>query len=162
MTTIVWDGKELSGDTKRSRNHNIAVEAEKVFKVKNPNLSFIANSHLITKHLDTTILFGSAGDSAGCVAFSEIIKGKQKGTLSEKALFSFSAILVTDTGKIFEIEDSLLAVEITGSGQYAIGSGSAYAVAAMACGKNGKEAIEIASRFDHHTSKETTTVSFCD
>jgi hypothetical protein len=164
MTTIVWDGLHLVGDVKRSREHNLCVSVQKVFKVEKPNLSLIANSHIITEFVDSHILFGSAGHSAGCVAFAEVISGRQANSISDKALFSFSAIIVTDKGRIFEIEDSLLAVEITKGNafltKFAIGSGAAYAMAAMECGKNGKEAIEIASKFDSHTSKESFMVSF--
>lgn len=160
MTTIVWDGKCLSGDTKRSRDHEICVEAVKVFKIKDPDLTLIPNHHMIKEVMDSTILVGSAGQSAACISFIECLQRKQSTKISDKALFNFASLIITDRGEVFEIEDSLLAVNISASKQYSIGSGSGYALAALACGKNGVEAIEIASRFDHHTSANSVSVFF--
>lgn len=160
MTTIVWDGKCLCGDTKRSLDNGLSIDVQKVFKINKPKFDLIANNHLITKHVSEYILVGSAGNSSTCVAFVESLKGLQEKQISDKSLYSFSSIIVTDNGKIFQIDDSMLAVDITDVNKYSIGSGSCYAIAAMECGKSAEEAIKIASKFDSNTSEYSYSVSF--
>lgn len=147
MTTIVYDRFSLYGDRKRSLDHNLHVEAKKVYKVSEPNLDLIGNSETI-QH-GGVILVGCAGDSSICSMFSGYLLGQVK--IKPPKPFSFSCLIASNYG-LYEIDENFLAVYLTGITQYSIGTGSAYANAALACGKTGGEAIAVASIFDNHTS----------
>jgi len=59
--------------------------------------------------------------------------------------------LVSVSGELFELDDDL-GITKSGNGHYAIGSGAAYALGAMAHGADAIEAMEIAARLTAFTS----------
>ena len=66
-------------------------------------------------------------------------------------------IVVRPNGAIWLVDDKLEPLEID-EPFAAIGSGFAYALGAMACGKSAVEAVEIAARFDADTSAPLHTM----
>jgi len=61
------------------------------------------------------------------------------------------AFLIAVGGQVFEIADDM-SVCLDGRGYYAIGSGSDYAIGALASGADMKQALRIASDYDAYTA----------
>lgn len=65
---------------------------------------------------------------------------------------SFTGVSIDTTGTVYEFLDSVLPAPIKMyKNMYAIGSGSEYALGAMAAGCSAREAIKIAAKFDTNT-----------
>lgn len=122
MTTICWDGETLAADSQAICN----------FK------SDIRKIH----RLPDGRLFAGAGAVQEVLAVLEYLRGGEKPT----GLENFEAMLI-QAGSAAYLGDRLMHKPITAP--YAIGSGSQFAIAAMACGKTAAEAVRIAIRFDN-------------
>jgi ATP-dependent protease HslVU (ClpYQ) peptidase subunit len=73
--------------------------------------------------------------------------------------FNTDLLIVTQDKRILQLSKYLAPVEIL-SPNYAIGSGSQWATAAMDHGKSAKEAIEYAATRDPHTKAPIHTLTF--
>ncbi len=72
--------------------------------------------------------------------------------------FGGGTILVAINGRVYEIGGDFSNLRLA-SGQYAIGSGSSYALGALANGASAKRAVEVAASYDvftGHTIRELT------
>ena len=143
MTTIAWDGNTLAAD-KRAVNGTSHSTVTKIRKIKGE-------------------LCGGGGQFSSVLEMFEWInKGKKPEEFPKSQLDDdkWAPILViTKTNKILKYEQSPIPIEYE-DGMQAIGSGRDYALAAMHLGKNAKEAIEVASKFDPHTGNGVDTLSF--
>lgn len=129
MTTIAWDGKILAADRMllaRGRSYEI----KKLFDLGSKG--FLAGS--------------------GCPVALELARAWLAGEATEKPLLkeeTVEAIWIHE-GEAFLIWEELIPVKLD-SCYWACGSGGSFALAAMHCGKNAKEAVEIAIRLDNST-----------
>ena len=84
--------------------------------------------------------------------FAEVINGKYSGD---------NSFIVAVRGTVYDV-DSTLSWNTSDEGLYAIGSGYAYAIGAMATGYSPAEAVEVASRFDVYTNTQIRTLDVPD
>lgn len=105
------------------------------------------------------LLCGASGDSAWAVRFFSWIKLGCEGDCPKPASpdDSFRGIIVMTDGSICEVDNSGWLKK--SSGPHAIGSGKAFALAAMVSGKSAEEAVGIAALFDPYTGGELTVLS---
>lgn len=75
-------------------------------------------------------------------------------------LDNFNALVITPNGEVLMYEGSRFSMPI--QAPCAIGSGSEYALAAMACGKTAEEAVEIAIKFDICSGGEIDSIPFIE
>lgn len=130
MTTIAWDGKTLAAD-------RMCTDGNQKFSVTK-----------ITKHGDE--LIGYSGGLSRCKEILEWYTGERKPTDFPKgADDDYSELFVVRDGKVFLYGDKN-PIEPEES-KFAVGSGAAYALAAMHCGLDAEGAIEVASKFDPGT-----------
>lgn len=127
MTTIAWDGKHLAAD----RRMGGWMTTGKVFPLKSGGMMSGAGYY---DHLVEVAAWLDAGG--------------ERPKLSED---DPSDIFVVEDGKAYFLTwPYLRKVEIQ-EGYYAVGSGSHFALGALAMGADARKAIEIASRFDPDT-----------
>ena len=125
MTVLAWDGKLLAAD-RQATFGGTAVPYTKIFH---------HNEELI----------GVVGEIQECLVFLEWYKN---GHNNPKPIFKegFGAYIVKD-GKLWKYEHFLMPI-LMDMPFWAGGCGADYAMGAMAAGKDAKEAVEIACRFD--------------
>ncbi|HHR6050820.1 TPA: hypothetical protein ACS7Z1_000059 [Providencia alcalifaciens] len=142
MTTIAWDGKTLASDS-QSQVGNMIVS-------KNEQKIFPATSEWSINGYPVKAI-AIAGDSA---ATYEIINHLQKGLLFDSEfsqITDFNLIAVIRADFAFVVsknKDDTRAYICDVFEEFAIGSGDAYAMAAMKSGKTAKEAVEVAISLD--------------
>jgi hypothetical protein len=130
MTTIAWDGVTLAADRKRSL-WGTPMPAVKIFR------GFRKGEEM---------LFGLAGDSGECVHYRRQVFG-----LAPTIEYRNIAIICIDgERRVWHADESMLWVPIT-LPWWAVGSGSDYALGAMAAGQPARRTIEIASKLDKDT-----------
>ena len=122
MTTVAYDGKTLAADTQR-------------------NGSFTLKAHKLYRLADGA-LFAAAGSVQEILAVLGWLNGGEKPA----DLQDFEGLIITKHGA--EIIGDRLMRTPSLEPFYAIGTGSHFALAAMACGKSAVEAVRIAMRFD--------------
>lgn len=139
MTTIAWDGKLLACDSQ---------------------ITFGQEEHTIIKmHKVPDGIAAFSGVYCYAMQIIEWLRGERDAKdypypRSGKDEDGSSVIMVTGEKKLFVYEwYSHIPMELT-SGQYAQGSGSMAARAAMLCGKNAREAVLIASQIDNSTNSD--------
>lgn len=125
ITTIAYDGKTLAADTQG-------------------NASFILKGHKLHR-LANGSLFGAAGSLQETLAVLGWLNGGEKPTDLE----NFEGLIIEASGASV-LGERLIRVPSL-EPFYAIGSGSHFALAAMACGCTAVEAVRIAARFDPYT-----------
>jgi len=125
VTTIAWDGTTLTADSQAYAN----------FKSRTQKIH----------RLPDGALFGAAGDVQEISAVLEWLRGGEK----PESLESFEAMLVGPAGAAY-LGYRLMRRSIA-EPFFAVGSGSQFAIAAMACGKTAIEAVRLAARFDSAT-----------
>ena len=79
----------------------------------------------------------------------------EQGVIEE--MDNFHALMITPEGGILEYEGSRFTIPV--EAPIAIGTGSDYALAAMECGKNAIEAVEVAIKFDVYSGGEVQFAS---
>jgi hypothetical protein len=159
MTTIAWDGEVLASDTLVTYAGEIKRHSKKLFK------------------LDENTLVGLSGNITDCLRLYNWLS-VDKGEVSKYPDFSKedSAYALVIKREFEDFFDSrfpreysshpvFVIKEYSHFGPYpitfrdkkhAIGSGMAFALAAMECGKTAIEAVEIAGKFDVGTSSDDT------
>jgi ATP-dependent protease HslVU (ClpYQ) peptidase subunit len=130
MTTIAWDGKTLAAD-KRASCGSLARTVTKIFRFNDELLGYSGNFDCGMEMLDW---YRNGRDPA-------------KFPLMQRDRDDWTTFVVISKSGIgfYERAPVLLAVE---DPFYATGSGRDFATAALACGKNAREAVELACRFD--------------
>jgi len=133
MTTIAWDGRTLAAD--RQRTHGDS--RQPVCKL----------------HDCGEYVYASCGDRPDGVAVARWLSAgadwDKRPTLDEGGCCGI-AVRKAD-GAVFVVEGKTVTLCPVPPGPTATGSGKDYALAAMACGKDARGAVEIASRFDVFT-----------
>lgn len=130
MTIVAWDGKTLAAD-KRAENAGLSRTVTKIFRIDN-------------------LLVGVAWNLCAGLEMIEWVKnGRKPSDFPEiqRDKNERSNFLVIENGKLLVYETSPQPI-IFEDEFFAFGSGRDYALAAMACGKSAKEAVEIACMFD--------------
>lgn len=136
MTTIVCNRTGMAADRRATGTHIMRVT--KVFRV---------NGSLI----------GVSGNLEQALRFVEWRRTPEaKPTFSEAT--NFAALELTPEGEIRYWGAEMVAVPIENE-YFAVGSGSGYALGAMAMGASLKDAIKVAARFDEATGSEVQTMS---
>lgn len=137
MTTIAFDGKTLASDRKMANRYNV----QKIFKVPQ-------------------------GWAAGCGDYDSIVEvvnwlveGSDRNNLPEldgrnnRGDTPADIIVVSPQGKVQWLTwPYLRGIKLTEK-KVAYGSGSDFALGAMAAGATAKQAVEIACRFDPYTGQ---------
>ncbi len=130
MTTIAWDSKILAAD-KRVCWGTTPCETVKIFRRADG------------------ALYGASGEKKNTTRFlrwcADGCNEDVKPTLDE----SFSGILI-ENGQCFQFDKDLIKYHIN-KPFWAIGSGTDYALGAMAAGKDAIQAVEIAITLDVHS-----------
>lgn len=136
MTTVAWDGKTLAADRRLSDG----ITNCKIWKLSKGR--YISGA-------------GAYDD------MTEIVAWMRKGAKVKDRptdINSTTMLLVCSNGKAYWLTIPYLRPVEIREPFYAIGSGAAYAVGAMAAGKSAGEAVAIASRFDPATGNGVDTV----
>lgn len=126
MTTIAVDGQTLASD--RQCCASFKTRTRKIWKLRDGSL------------------FGGAG------VFEQVLEVRawlEDGGDKPHGLSDFAGILVK-AGKVYVLEEKLMLDRIY-ERCHSVGSGSPFAISAMALGKTAKEAVLFAARFDPRT-----------
>jgi ATP-dependent protease HslVU (ClpYQ) peptidase subunit len=146
MTTLAFDGKTFAAD-KQSTCGSRKATVTKVWKIT-------------PKGRKGSVLLGVCGNVVDGLLVKEWVEAGMP--VDDKPVIEdVGAIVVTPTGRILELDNSVVPIEIEDS-FIAIGSGGNYAMGAMAAGKSAVEAVEIAGRFDPYTGRGVTVVELDD
>jgi len=135
VTTIAWDGASLAADKLMGGRHTVC----KVFQ--------------ISKHL----WFAGAGDYCQIVEVSEWLKAGSPSD-DKPAVDGDSDYLLIDKGKPYWLTVPYLRRVKINEKVAALGSGSMYALGAMAAGADAWLAVKIASSLDPNTGKGITVI----
>lgn len=133
MTTLAWDGKTLAADTLAS--NGIKWRFHKLYRLPDGSI------------------FGGAGS---CQEILAVLAWLRKGE-KPADLQNFEGLIITKAG-VSALGMRLMREPVL-ERCYAVGSGSHFAIAAMACGKNAVEAVRIAARFDPGTGGRVETLT---
>lgn len=137
MTTIVWDGKTLAGDTLRGWGNQLELIPSKVEKLEDGSL------------------FGGGGHSTAIQKLRNYILRDFTPTFTEEE--EVTAIRITPDGKVWFWNKALEPVEYFGP-YFAIGTGADYALGALYCGADAEEAVHAAMEFDKSSGGKVTSV----
>ena len=149
MTTIAWDGKTLASDSQSQVGSMITSMGSR--KIHHPdNVKWQINGCDIKA-------IGIAGDTS-CI--DEVVAKLQSGITYQTeftSIVDFCLIGVTASGSAYGLSkdkgDVLPSIFEVGD-MFSIGSGDAYAMAAMKSGKTAVEAVEIAVSLDVYSGGE--------
>lgn len=134
MTTIAWDGKTLAADRRVTEGKTICCEFIKIRRLADGRVVGGAGElDVLSLMFDWLEAGGAADDRPTCMAaksVTEVLEVTPKGEIW----------LHMQHGRVPLVR-----------GPQALGSGAAYARAAMECGKSAAEAVRIASKFDAGT-----------
>jgi hypothetical protein len=126
MTVIAWDGKTLAAD-KRSTFGGTPLTTTKIVRVFDK-------------------LVGAAGESGKCRAAVQWLRNG--GKPEDYKGFDGAQLLVIDAAGVpWMYDESPQPIRLDDK-CVAIGGGMSEAMVAMACGKNAREAVELACRFN--------------
>lgn len=133
MTTIAWSQThgQLAGD-RLGNSGGVPIELGKIWEIEG---EFV----------------GIAGMYEDGMAFVEWLLHGEEAASKPQVDESFRALVIRE-GKCFRYEYKLYPFEIL-EPFHAIGSGRDFALAAMALGRNAREAVELAMLFDIETGK---------
>lgn len=128
MTTIAWDGEKLAAD-KAMTWGGTQVSSTKIHTLKHPRW----------------VMFGTAGDGFLCAKFTEYLKGRieQFDCTNE----NIGILCIDKDGQPWMLNKEFVPLEV--DTPWAIGTGSDYALGAMAMGADAELAVEIAMMYDN-------------
>jgi ATP-dependent protease HslVU (ClpYQ) peptidase subunit len=135
MTTIAYDGKTLAADTLVTSGDHKFGTATKIHK------------------LDDGRVIAASGTSDFIHAVVTWLNGGDKPEMKEGD--RFLGIVVYPSGEAKELSEQLRL--FPACIPWATGSGEAYALTAMKCGKNAREAVEIAIQIDIYSGGQVDT-----
>ncbi|WP_338805098.1 hypothetical protein WDV76_08725 [Xenorhabdus griffiniae] len=151
MTTVAWDGISLASDSQSQTDNLICSTSEqKIYTPENGDRWAINDNEIVA--------IGTSGD---CGAEDELIDKLRNGinyNTEFSPLIEFYAIAIVCTEHaylIYKNKDSTHASISKQREPIAIGSGGVCARAAMQCGKNAIDAVEIAKSMDVYSGGET-------
>jgi hypothetical protein len=127
MTTVAWDGRSLAADSQITSEFKTTGHS-KFFRFRD----------------------GSIGAFAGTWANVQAAQRFLDHQVDECPTTEWTAIVMRPGGRVDVLECDGSVLDIT-TIPYALGSGQAYALAAMACGKTAQEAVYVAASFDPYT-----------
>lgn len=140
MTTIAYKDGVLAADSKVTSDSVYAGTAIKLVKSKRYLLAACGNLNCVHEFLR----WGKRG-----------FKEEERHQLADemkKTDVDFTGVSVDPNGMLYEYDGTTLPAPVRlVKGMYAIGSGSEFALGAMAAGCSAREAIKIASLFDVNT-----------
>jgi len=149
MTTIAWDGNILAADS-RETSTGMGITTDKAMKL------LMVDPAKHSYDGVGAVAFACAGTAGGCRILKALLEEGLTALTPVPDKVDFTAILVTEDGKghwLYTDEDYAFVLGepiLTDS----VGSGSAYARAAMKMGKDAKAAVEFAMQFDPNTGGE--------
>lgn len=147
MTIIVWDGKTLAGD-RQSTYGNAKRYATKIFRAR-----------------DGAALVGFAGSAAVGMEmlhwFEEGMDPSKFPELQKVKDEHVNMLVVWKDGTIQEFGRTAYAEQIDGP-FVALGCGHDFALAAMHCGRNAVEAVELTCQLDVHCGGGADFLTFED
>lgn len=132
MTTAAWDGETLAADTMGTSGG---------FRISTPK----------ARRLKDGRLFCGSGDAQD----SEAVRIWLESGGEKPSVKDWVGILIGADASIWRMEEKLFQFQILDR-FHAIGSGRDYAIAAMAMGKNARQAVELAAQFDVWTGGAIT------
>lgn len=135
LTTIAYDGKTIAADSKISGDINSR------------------SSKLLT----LLSLPGAFGGFAGDVAEAHRFFRQFDGEPDSAPAGDYDVLVVYPDGRVVHHNGSGLSLDVTGQ-RYGLGSGSEYAMGAMAAGKSATEAVEIACELDNDSGGPVETM----
>ncbi|HHI0879553.1 TPA: hypothetical protein ACP4SH_001811 [Escherichia coli] len=143
MTTIAWDGKTLASDTQASSGDVVCSYTEQ--KIYTPPESGweVYGSKVVA--------LGCSGDCGAEMELQELLKNNLTYASEFLPTFSFTALAIIGAGRAYIISKEKGETRASISLQvepYAIGSGGLIARTAMHCGKNAREAVQVAIDLD--------------
>lgn len=143
MTTIAWDGKTLASDTQASSGDVVCSYTEQ--KIYTPPESGweVCGSKVVA--------LGCSGDCGAEMELQELLKNNLTYASEFLPTFSFTALAIIGAGRAYIISKEKGETLASISRQvepYAIGSGWLIARTAMHCGKNAREAVQVAIDLD--------------
>jgi hypothetical protein len=141
MTTVAWDGVMLAAD----RNIGSLTNG-KIFQLKNGE--YVAGAGYYDQIVEI-VRWMDAGE-----------RPARRPALPDKDAESSDIVILRPNKKLFWLTWPYLRRVPVLDRIVAVGSGSAYALGAMAAGANAKQAIEIASRYDGATGGGIDVVCF--
>lgn len=144
MTVIVWDGKVLAADRK-SVFGSTPMRARKVFLVVAPN--------------GRIALVGYSGSAPFVAAHLAWLRGGERPTFTHPE-FKWSVLLIDDARNVWWRGESADYWERQLCRRAVIGSGSDYALGAMAHGADAVAAVRIASKLDIQCGMGVDVVRF--
>lgn len=143
MTTIAWDGKTLASDTQATSGDVVCSYTEQ--KIYTPPESGweVCGSKVVA--------LGCSGDCGAEMELQELLKNNLTYASEFLPTFSFTALAIIGAGRAYIISKEKGETRASISLQvepYAIGSGGLIARTAMHCGKNAREAVQVAIDLD--------------
>lgn len=144
MTTIAYDGKTVAAD-KQSTACNMKRRVTKLFRVGGAVVGITGSLDLGMEMVDWLRNGSEPSSFPAAQRTSEFVH----------------VLLVNPDGRAFHFEQSPFPVTVE-SVPYAIGSGMAYAMAAMRLGASAEQAVAVASEFDIYTGMGIDTVALAD
>lgn len=144
MTTIAWDGSTLSADRKCSiPGHGF--RSQKIYRLKNGEL------------------FAYCGESAVAMQLLDWLDNDRDPQTYPHAMVEPEAVteglLIDGKKKIWLYERTARPIPVKEK-FFAIGSGAAYALAAMHLGKSSEMAVKVATKFDPGSGLGVDTLKF--
>lgn len=135
MTTLVWDGRTLAADRCRVSGRGSRQTCTKLVDAGDYVLAICGDLGALPI-MQRWLAAGAHWDVR-----PEMEDNESRGLAVRKA-----------DGALFLVQGKrLVLVELPAGDQTAMGSGAPYALAAMACGKDARRAVEIAAMFDDGT-----------
>lgn len=144
MTTIAWDGQTLAADKRVVFGCHTAT-VTKIFRVGDFLVALAGRADMMGEFVHWI--------ENGC---QREAYPRRVGPTGDS---EFQALVIKPDGKVLRYESTPFPFEIEDT-CHALGSGRDYAIAAMACGKSAREAIEIAARFDENTGNGLDAFDF--
>ena len=143
MTVIAWDGKTLAADRRGRMEYNHIFEKMKLLRVDD-------------------CLVGFSGETALGGAMEKWLRdGRNPETYPKGAGPNNCMLIVHPSGLIEQFEGLAFPIKIEGT-QHAIGSGHAYARAAMFLGHDAIRAVDVACQFDSSCGNGIDSMTFSD
>jgi ATP-dependent protease HslVU (ClpYQ) peptidase subunit len=116
------------------------MRATKIFRVENKDSPFV--------------LCGFAG----CCYDAANVRLWMEGKIMQPSVSNVHAIAIDRSRHVWVTEEKLVWVRVPN--KWAIGSGADFALAAMACNRSAKGAIEVANKFDQYTGRGILMLRF--
>lgn len=133
MTTIAFDGKTLASDSLVTCDGMICGDVTKIHRIDGGYI-------------------GCAGDLSDIASVVYWLQGTSD---KPKDVSVFSAIIVLDDGRAFEMDERMVRFQCAIPN--AVGSGAKYALTAMKLGKSASEAVEVAISMDIYSGGEVVS-----